>query len=142
MKRTEAGAFHIENMFSAGWTPLHEACSYGWHNIAVILIQAGANVNARGMGDDTPLHDAANNGHLKVVKYLVECGADPYLKNKKGKMPFDVANHSVCEYLASLKGMLLHWEFYLFYYLLVCFLRLEFHCRLLSEACGFPILPW
>lgn len=100
-------------MFSAGWTPLHEACSHGWHNIAVILIQAGANVNARGLDDDTPLHDAANNGHLKIVKYLIECGADAYFKNKKGKMPFDVANHSAYEYLASLKGTLLHWEFYL-----------------------------
>lgn len=92
-------------MFSAGWTPLHEACSHGWHNIATMLVQAGANVNARGLDDDTPLHDAAYNGELNLVKSLIEWGANPYLKNKKGKMPFDVANPPAYEFLASLEGM-------------------------------------
>lgn len=40
----------------AGWTPLHEACNYGHYNVAFTLVKAGANVNARGLDDDTPLH--------------------------------------------------------------------------------------
>lgn len=30
------------------------------------LLAAGAEVNTKGLDDDTPLHDASNNGHLKV----------------------------------------------------------------------------
>lgn len=39
-----------------GWTPLHEACNHGHYNVALTLVKAGANVNARGLDDDTPLH--------------------------------------------------------------------------------------
>lgn len=40
----------------SGWTPLHEACNHGHYNVALTLVKAGANVNARGLDDDTPLH--------------------------------------------------------------------------------------
>lgn len=30
------------------------------------LLAAGAEVNTKGLDDDTPLHDASNNGHFKV----------------------------------------------------------------------------
>lgn len=42
--------------FRIGWTPLHEACNHGHYNVAFTLVKAGANVNARGLDDDTPLH--------------------------------------------------------------------------------------
>lgn len=32
------------------------------------LLAAGAEVNTKGLDDDTPLHDASNNGHFKVEK--------------------------------------------------------------------------
>ncbi|XP_053623782.1 ankyrin repeat domain-containing protein 11-like isoform X16 [Plodia interpunctella] len=90
----------------AGWTPLHEACSYGWHPVVVVLVNGGANVNAKGLDDDTPLHDATTSGNLKMVKFLVEHGADPFVKNKKGKMPSDYAAPDIYEYLESIKGIL------------------------------------
>lgn len=49
-----------------GWTPLHEACNHGWYEIANLLIQFGADVNAPGLERDTPLHDAAINKHENV----------------------------------------------------------------------------
>lgn len=98
-----------EISFTLGWTPLHEACSHGWHDVALRLIQSGANMNARGLDNDTPLHDAASNGHVKVAKLLVERGADITAKNSKGKTPIDVALPTVKPYLLnpslSLPGM-------------------------------------
>lgn len=87
---------------------MHEACNHGHYNVAMMLVKAGSNVNAKGLDDDTPLHDAAIMGQLKLVKLLVERGADPCFKNKKGKTPCDVASApSVYNYLKG-KFNLLH----------------------------------
>lgn len=53
-------------LFILGWTALHEACNRGYYDVAKQLLAAGAEVNTKGLDDDTPLHDASNNGHLKV----------------------------------------------------------------------------
>lgn len=87
--------------FAVGWTPLHEACNHGWYEVAFRLVQAGANVNAKGLDNETPLHDAAVNGHLKLVKLLVEKGADIYAKNSKGKTPVDIAAPGVTPILMN-----------------------------------------
>ena len=34
----------------------YKACNHGHYNVALTLVKAGANVNARGLDDDTPLH--------------------------------------------------------------------------------------
>ncbi|XP_048525460.1 ankyrin repeat domain-containing protein 1-like isoform X2 [Dendroctonus ponderosae] len=84
-----------------GWTPLHEACNHGWHEVAARLVQAGANINAKGLDNDTPLHDAVINGHLKIIKLLIEKGADIHVKNSKGKSPLDLASPSIQPYLLN-----------------------------------------
>lgn len=72
--------------------------------MVTVLVDGGANVNAKGLDDDTPLHDATTSGNLQMVKYLIEHGADPFLKNLKGKTPSDYAAPHIFEYLQSLKG--------------------------------------
>ena len=47
---------------------MHEACNRGYYDVAKQLLAAGAEVNTKGLDDDTPLHDASNNGHFKVKK--------------------------------------------------------------------------
>lgn len=47
---------------------MHEACNRGYYDVAKQLLAAGAEVNTKGLDDDTPLHDASNNGHFKVNK--------------------------------------------------------------------------
>lgn len=47
---------------------MHEACNRGYYDVAKQLLAAGAEVNTKGLDDDTPLHDASNNGHFKVEK--------------------------------------------------------------------------
>lgn len=57
-------------------TPLHVAASAGHTEIARLLLDSGADVNARDQGDNaTPLHWAAGEGHLETAKLLVERGA-------------------------------------------------------------------
>jgi ankyrin repeat protein len=57
--------------------PLHVAASAGHTEIARLLLDSGADVNARDQGDNaTPLHWAAGEGHLETAKLLVERGAN------------------------------------------------------------------
>lgn len=99
----------IGSLHRTGWTPLHEACNHNHYNVALILCKAGANVNAKGLDDDTPLHDAAIVGQLRLVKLLVERGADANFKNRKGKTPCDVAASAVYSFLIGAKGELALW---------------------------------
>lgn len=50
---------------------MHEACNRGYYDVAKQLLAAGAEVNTKGLDDDTPLHDASNNGHFKVNKICI-----------------------------------------------------------------------
>jgi RNA polymerase sigma factor (sigma-70 family) len=61
----------------AGRTPLHEAAVRGETEIGQLLIERGADVNARsGDHETTPLHAAVFCGHREFVDLLVASGAD------------------------------------------------------------------
>lgn len=55
--------------------------------IANILISKGANINAKDKDGRTPLHWAANFNHKLVAKLLVTKGADINVKDKQGITP-------------------------------------------------------
>jgi ankyrin repeat protein len=57
-------------------TALHAAASRGLIAIGELLVQYGADVNARGDREFTPLHEAANNGHVEFVELLLCHGAN------------------------------------------------------------------
>lgn len=48
----------------------------GGHNVLRFLLQAGADVNERGMNDWTPLHRAAAFNDAKACRILLQHGAD------------------------------------------------------------------
>lgn len=71
-----------------GWmtgTPLHSAASAGHADLAGILLDAGADPNARQSCGWTPLHSAAHNGDLELVDLLLRRGADAGAVNDAGQ---------------------------------------------------------
>ena len=58
-----------------GFTPLHLAANKGHYEIAELLLQNGAKVNAKGKKEVTPLHLAAQKGHYEVAELLLQNGA-------------------------------------------------------------------
>lgn len=67
------------------FTPLHLAAS---GDVAQALIDAGANVNAKGKGGATPLHSAASGN---VAQTLIDNDADVNAKDNEGYTPLDRA---------------------------------------------------
>lgn len=70
-----------------GWmtgTPLHSASSGSHVEMVGVLVDAGADPNARQSGGWTPLHSAAQNGNAALVALLLGHGADPTATNDKG----------------------------------------------------------
>ncbi|KAH7156057.1 hypothetical protein EDB81DRAFT_716016 [Dactylonectria macrodidyma] len=57
-------------------TPLHTACENGHLAVARLLIESGADKEAKDTRDMTPLHVAATRGHPDIGRLLVEAGAD------------------------------------------------------------------
>jgi len=61
---------------SDGTTPLMDAAMMGNDRLAVLLLQAGAQVNVRNESNATPLKLALSNGADQVVQILLAAGAD------------------------------------------------------------------
>ena len=83
--------------FGRGWmtgTPMHSAVSRTHADVVRILLDAGANPNARQSAGWTPLHAAAMNGDLNSVELLLAAGADPSATNEEGRSVTDLANES------------------------------------------------
>ena len=52
-------------------TPLHRACLYGFRCVATVLMENGADVNAKAKDGSTPLQIAAKRHHKDMVMYIL-----------------------------------------------------------------------
>jgi hypothetical protein len=74
-----------------GATPLHYAAANGHVKIVRLLLQNGAEVNAKDRRDRTPLHYAAIHGHIDILHLLVEIGADLEAQTNNGSRALHIA---------------------------------------------------
>jgi uncharacterized protein len=88
----EAGAdVNLPSRETMKVTPLASASAANQLEIARVLIEHGANVNARASNDFTPLHESAASGRIEFAKLLLEHGADVNARDGDGKTPLDYA---------------------------------------------------
>ncbi len=79
-----------EESMDNGWTgddatPLFHAAQQGYCEKITILIQAGAEVNARDSAGNTPLMTTHEFGNAEAVRILCETGADIQAHNHRGE---------------------------------------------------------
>lgn len=73
----------VNSQEAGGWTPLVIAASKGNLRLVKILLDRGADVNAKTYMDQTALYVSANNGFINVVNILLDHGADAKIRVKK-----------------------------------------------------------
>jgi len=71
--------------------PIHSACATSNLKMAALLIQNGADVNAKQMQDVTSIHSAAHNGQTELVQLLFDNRADINAKMVNGLTPLSMA---------------------------------------------------
>jgi len=85
---SENGA-DLNKINSSGNIPLGSICLYGNGGLskAKILIDCGANINAKDKYGMTPLFHAVISRSYELVKYFIKCGADINETDLEGKAP-------------------------------------------------------
>lgn len=88
-----------------GWTPLHYAASADTEHsveIAALLLEHHAYIDAESPNQSTPLMLAAQYGSEAMVRLLLSAGADVQLKNQLGLTAVDFARRSEREFMVRL----------------------------------------
>ncbi|MBB6561824.1 ankyrin repeat protein [Acidovorax soli] len=77
-----------------GDTPLHTVCTWGDVRAARMLLDAGADPNAKGDQGATPLFNAIISGRVELVQLLLNSGASKGEKIFGDTSPFEYARNS------------------------------------------------
>lgn len=86
---------------AGGSTPLITASVFGKTEVAIALIEAGADLNSTNNEGSTPLHCAAFFCHTGIVEALLDGGADKDLRNIYGS----TALESIADPWKDVKGI-------------------------------------
>jgi adenosylhomocysteine nucleosidase len=82
--------------------PLHAAAAGGHVGIMAVLLEHGADANAKQHGGFVALHTAAQHGSRPMVELLLNHGADPALATDEGETPADRARSQGISTIAAL----------------------------------------
>ena len=74
-----------------GQTAYHWAAKLGDLKMIKILVDYGPYLNLKDFKGRTPLYISVINNHKEICRYLLSKGGNPYLTNKNGLTPADVA---------------------------------------------------
>ena len=80
-------------------SPLHNAAQEGRADIVALLIEKGADVNAKNNEGRTPLHEAVWFGSPNIVNLLLKKGADPLVEDDFGRTPLIMAQEKGNEHI-------------------------------------------
>ncbi len=70
-----------------GMTPLHMAAAADQREVAIFLLESGADPNARNAGERSVLHRPATEGYAEMIGLLAARGADPNAQERWGNAP-------------------------------------------------------
>jgi ankyrin repeat protein len=87
---------------ASGWGALHYAVFSGHADVVRYLIDQGADVNARAPNYHTALMLAARNGHGEIVRVLLAAGANPDLGDLEGNTALGIAQNAGNQEIAGL----------------------------------------
>ena len=92
LSRCRGFSFHTQQTDEIGRTPLHLAARYGHTKIGMLLVNSGAQVDARDCQGATPLHVAACHNHVNIVRYFSSTSrADLNSRTLNGSKPIHSA---------------------------------------------------
>uniref|UniRef100_A0A8C4RAC8 ZU5 domain-containing protein n=1 Tax=Eptatretus burgeri TaxID=7764 RepID=A0A8C4RAC8_EPTBU len=91
---TEVSKERINNTTESGFTALHIAAHYGSQDVAVLLLDRGADCNFKANNGITPLHVAAKRGHTELVTTILDHGATIDAGTRDGLTPLHCAARS------------------------------------------------
>ena len=74
-----------------GQSPLHLSSQFGHLEVSRVLLDYGADMNARTQNYWAPMHISIRYGRLEIVKLLLERGADIDTMNSEGLTPYQIS---------------------------------------------------
>ena len=86
-----AGASMSSGLNAIGQTPMHIAARYGDEQLAHLLMDQGADIDARDKGGNTALLLAVKHGQPTLAQALIKMGANVHLRNNQGHIALFVA---------------------------------------------------
>ncbi|KAM4721065.1 ankyrin repeat domain-containing protein 27 isoform 2-T2 [Rhinophrynus dorsalis] len=87
LSKTPLNGLSVNVTSRDGFTPLHISALQGHSFLVSLLLNHGANADAKNANRATPLHLACHKGHLEVVKSLLEYSTGKNKKDMNGNTP-------------------------------------------------------